>query len=96
MLWIELKRHWNPCRRDINLPSMKHIVLLTVLLGVCFPQALLGIDNTEKCSGVQRAESFREMDRDELGAHRKRVADQMPSSVVEAICESTSAITYAA
>jgi hypothetical protein len=75
---------------------MKHIVLLAIILGIFFPDASPGSDAAEKCSGVLRAEYFRQMSRDELDTHRKRVAEQTPDSVAKAICESTAAITMAA
>lgn len=73
---------------------MKHIAWLAIILGIFFPDASLGSDAAEKCSGVLRAESFRQMNGDELGAHRKRVAEQTPDSVAKAICESTAVLTY--
>ena len=88
--------HWKPRWSAINLLFMKHIVLLAALFGIFTPGTSLGLGPAERCSGVLRAESFRQMDRDELGAHRKRVAEHTPAPVAEAMCESTAAITYAA
>ena len=75
---------------------MKTAVLLVIVLGALLPGPSLGSDPAEKCSGVMRAESFRQMSREDLGAHRKRVAKQTPEPVALGICESTAAITHSA
>ena len=75
---------------------MNPIALLAIILVIFSPDSSLGSDSAGQCSSVLRAESFRQMSLDELGAHRKRVAEQTPTQVVEAMCESTAAITNAA
>jgi hypothetical protein len=72
---------------------MKHAVLFAILLSAFLPGASMSADPAEKCFGVSRAESFRQMSQDALAEHRKRVAEQTPDSVAEAVCESTAALT---
>jgi len=74
---------------------MKFVFLLAMVFCIFLPDDSLGSDSAEKCTGVLRAETFRQMSRDELGAHRMQVAEQTPESVAEAICESTAALTSA-
>lgn len=73
---------------------MKKFVWLAIFLANFFPDASQGSEAAGKCSGVLRAESFRQMNGDELGAHRERVAEQTPDPVAKAMCESTAALTY--
>ena len=75
---------------------MKQLALLPILLGILLPATAVGAGSAEKCAGVLRAETFRQMSRDELGAHRALVQEQTPEVVTEALCESTAAVGYAA
>jgi hypothetical protein len=73
---------------------MKHLALLTMALCAIIPGAIMGSDPAEKCAGILRAESFGQMSRDELDAHRQEVRQRTPQAVVEALCESTTSLTY--
>ena len=55
----------------------------------------MGSAPDEKCSRILKAESFSQMSRDELSAHRQQVIEYAPAAVIEAICESTTSLTYA-
>jgi hypothetical protein len=73
---------------------MKHPALLTMVLCATIPGAAMGSDPAEKCAGILRAESFGQMGRDELEVHRQEVRQRTPQAVVEALCESTTSLTY--
>ncbi|MDH3788967.1 MAG: hypothetical protein OES53_10435, partial [Xanthomonadales bacterium] len=73
---------------------MRFLALLAIIFGISQSEVLMGKGPADRCPGVMRAESFRQMSRDELVAHRERVAEQTPGPVVEAFCESTAAITF--
>jgi hypothetical protein len=73
---------------------MKHLALLTLVLCAIIPGAAMGSDPAEKCAGILRAESFGQMGRDQLDAHRQQVRRHTPEAVVEALCKSTTSLTY--
>jgi hypothetical protein len=76
-------------------PMKKRLALVALLFCLLCPVPSFGTVHADNCAAVWRAESFRQMSREELAEHRARVAAQASGPVVEAICESTAALTYA-
>lgn len=75
---------------------MKSLVSGSLAFFFLLPIALMGAGPEEKCAAVSRSEALRQMGREELQAHRVRVAEQTSAPVAEAICESTAALTHTA
>ena len=74
---------------------MNYRVLLPVFLSLTISPFSFASESAEKCAGILKADHVSRMGRDELVVQRERIKEQTPSAAVEAICESTAAITFA-
>jgi hypothetical protein len=73
---------------------MKHWMFLFVLSGAVLSTNLSALTTAEQCEATLHVESIRAMSRDELSRRRQEILQQYPTPAAEAICESSTALTY--
>ncbi len=77
------------------LRPMKYAIALLLLFSTITLADPAGSGITADCAAIQRAESFRNMSKDELSNKRAEVLERYGKTAAKAICASSTSLTYA-
>jgi len=87
--------HGNPSKADSRIRAVTWLASLLLVFSTVVAADPAGSTNPERCPSIRHAEALAAMSADELGARRQEIKAHYDPAAAEAICESSTAITYA-